>query len=75
MLVSVPVMLAAFAPAAPPVMLPVTTGAGQLYFVPAGTTPLVMSTGVTEKITPLQVTAVIGLMTAQEGSMVNVRQS
>ena len=51
-------------PAAPPVMPPVTTGAGQLYVVPAGTTPLVMLTGVTEKGVPLQADAVMLVIAA-----------
>ena len=57
-------MLAAPAPAAPPVMPPVTNGAGQLYVVPAGITPLVMLTGVTEKGVPLQADAVMLIIVA-----------
>ena len=61
-LISVPLMFAAPAPAAPPVMPPVTTGAGQLYVVPAGTIPFVMFTGLTVKSTPLHMEAVISLI-------------
>ena len=64
-------MLAAPAPAAPPVMPPVTTGTGQLYVVPAGTTPLVPFTGVTVKAVPLQANAVI-LVIAGRGFTVTV---
>jgi hypothetical protein len=55
-------MLAALLPAAPPVTPPVTTGAAQLYVVPAGTTPLVPSTGVTLKPDSLHAVAVIGVI-------------
>ena len=48
--------------AAPPVIPPVTTGASQLYVVPAGTTPLVPSAGATAKFPPLQIIAVIALI-------------
>lgn len=48
-------------PASPPVNPPVTTGAVQIYVVPAGTVPLVTLTGVTVKVPPLQITAVIGV--------------
>jgi len=37
----------------PPVIPPVTEGADQLYVVPAGTMPLVTSTGVMEKAVAL----------------------
>ena len=63
-LVSVPLILVALLPIAPPVIPPVTLGADQLYNVPAGTIPLVTLVGVTLKITPLQVTVVIAVMTA-----------
>jgi len=59
-------------PAAPPVIPPVTTGAGQLYVVPAGTTPLVPLTGVILKATPVQTVAVIGVIAAA-GFTVTVR--
>jgi hypothetical protein len=52
-------MFAWFAPAAPPVMPPVTAGAAQLYVVPAGTMPSVPFAGVAVNATPLQVVAVI----------------
>src|SRR5664280_69217 len=58
-LVSVPLILAAAAPAAPPVIAPVTAGAAQLYVVPAGTVPLVISTGVTVNPTVLHVVLVM----------------
>jgi hypothetical protein len=45
--------------AAPPVNPPVTPGAAQLYVVPAGTVPLVMSTGVTVNPTVLHVVLVM----------------
>ena len=63
-LVSVPLTLLALLPIAPPVIPPVTLGADQLYNVPAGTIPLVRFVGVTLKITPLQVTVVIAVITA-----------
>jgi len=50
-------MFAAPGPAAPPVNPPVTTGTGQLYVVPAGITPSVPFTGVTEKPAPPQMVA------------------
>jgi hypothetical protein len=59
-LVRVPEMLAALVPAAAPVM-PVATGADQEYVVEAGTIPLVVFTGDTEKADPLQVVAVIAV--------------
>ena len=48
----------------PPVIPPVTLGADQLYKVPDGTIPFVEFTGVTLKNTPLQLTAVIAVITA-----------
>ncbi len=48
----------------PPVMLPVTDGANQLYTVPAGIIPSVPSTGDTLYVIPLQVTAVIAVIEA-----------
>src|SRR5664280_386687 len=55
-LVSVPLMFAAPAPAAPPVN-PAPAGAAQLYSVPAGTIPLVTSTGATVKPVALHTVA------------------
>ena len=60
--VSVPLMLDAPLPEAPPVIPPVTVGADQLYVVPARTTPLVPFTGVAVNAVPLQVVAVIAVM-------------
>jgi hypothetical protein len=59
-LVKVPEMLAALVPDAAPV-IPATTGADQEYVVEAGTIPLVVFTGDTEKADPLQVAAVIAV--------------
>jgi hypothetical protein len=61
-LVSVPFMLAAPMPAAPPVIPPVRIGTGQLNIVPEGTMPLMPSVGITVKGTPLHVTTVMLLM-------------
>ena len=47
---------------APPLIVPV--GALQPYVVPAGTIPLVRFVGVTVKLTPLHVIAVIAVITA-----------
>ena len=58
-LTKVPLMFIAFVPVVPPVNPPVTTGAFQLYKVPAGTTPFVPLVGVTVNNTPLQLTPVI----------------
>ena len=63
-LFKVPVILIAPLPLAPPVSPPVTLGALQLYRVPAGTMPLVPLVGVTVNDTPLQLTVVIGVITA-----------
>ena len=71
-MVNVPIIVAALVPDKPPVMPPVTIGADQLYNVPAGTIPLVLFTGVALKVTPLQVVAVIGVITAV-GFKVNVK--
>ena len=60
-LVSVPLIVNAPLPGAPPVN-PVPAGADQLYVVPAGTMPLVLFTGVTVNPLPLQTIAVIGVM-------------
>ncbi len=59
-----PVILAAPLPLAPPVILPVTLGALQLYNVPAGTIPFVPFTGVSVNNTPVQLTPVIALILA-----------
>ena len=48
----------------PPVMVPVTTGADQLYNVPMGTIPLIRSVGVTVNVTPLQLTVHMAVITA-----------
>ena len=65
-------IVAVLVPDKPPVMPPVTIGADQLYNVPLGTIPLVLFTGVALKVTPLQVVAVIGVITAV-GFKVNVK--
>ena len=52
-------MLVWLLPAVPPVIPPVTTGAGQLYTVPGGTAPFVPSTGVASKADPLQMVLVM----------------
>ena len=57
-------MFTAFVPIVPPVNPPVTTGAPQLYKVPAGTTPFVPLVGVTVNNTPLQLTPVIAVTLA-----------
>ena len=48
---------------APPVK-PAPVGAGQLYNVPVGITPLVTSVGVTVKATPVHVVVLIGVTIA-----------
>ena len=63
-LTNVPLMFTAFVPIVPPVNPPVTTGALQLYKVPAGTTPFVPLVGVRLKVAPLQIVAVIKLTVA-----------
>jgi hypothetical protein len=60
-LVSVPVILEAPLPAAPPVK-PVPAGADQVYVVPAGTMPLVIFTGDMVKPTPLHTAEFIGVI-------------
>ena len=62
--VNVPVILFDPLPVLPPVINPVTTGALHAYVVPAGTMPFVIFVGVTVKLTPLQVTVVIAVITA-----------
>jgi hypothetical protein len=60
--VNVPlIVFTALACVNPPVK-PVPVGAVQVYKVPAGTTPLVPSVGVTLKSTPLHVVVLIGVM-------------
>ena len=71
-LTKVPLMFTAFVPIAPPVNPPVTTGAPQLYNVPAGTTPFVPLVGVTVNNTPLQLTPVIAF-TLATGLIVTVK--
>jgi len=58
-------------PAMPPDSDPVTTGAVQVYVVPAGTIPLVLLTGEAVNVPPLQI-AVIILVTAGIGLTVTV---
>ena len=60
-LTSVPV-IAAPDPALPPESPPVTVGAVQVYVVPAGTMPLVTSTGVTVKVPSLHIASLIAVM-------------
>ena len=70
-LVRVPnIPLTAAACEAPPVR-PVPVGADHVYVVPAGMIPFAGSTGVTAKLTPLQVVVLIGAMVAV-GSIVTV---
>ena len=71
-LISVPVIDATGVICDTPPMNPIPVGTDQVYRVPAGITPLVPSTGVTLKLTPLQVTVVIGV-TIAVGSTVTVR--
>ena len=54
---------------APPVTVPVNVGTFQLYFVLAGIIPFTPSVGVTVKVTPLQVTVVIVLISAVGGNV------
>lgn len=56
-----PVMFNAPVPAAPPVK-PAPAGAAQVYVVPAGIMPLVPSTGVIVKLSPVQTEAAIALI-------------
>ncbi len=56
-------MLDWFVALIPPVIVP-ADGTDQLYKVPAGTTPLTASVGVTVNCTPLHVTVVISVMVA-----------
>ncbi len=62
--VKLPLIVAAFVAGLPPVIEPVTDGALQLYKVPAGTIPLVVFVGLTVNSTPLQLTAVMSVITA-----------
>ena len=50
----------------PPVNVPLPPGAFHVYVVPVGTMPFVLFTGVILKNTPLQLTALIGLIDAVE---------
>ena len=58
-LISVPLIFVAFVAAAPPVKPPVTSGAGQLYTVPAGITPSTPFVGLTVNNITLQILVVI----------------
>jgi hypothetical protein len=73
-LLSIPLMIVAFVPDAPPVIPPVTAGAGQLYVVPAGTTPLTISAGVTENPDALH-TVVVRVFINGFGSTVTVTRN
>ena len=64
-------MVEALDPVPPPVILAVILGADQLYVVPDGTIPLVMSKGDIVKDTPLQEAVAIGFTDAT-GLMVAV---
>ena len=55
-------MFAAAAPAAPPVIPPVTTGAAQEYVVPAGTVPFVPLTGAIPNPAPLHTVVVMAVI-------------
>ena len=63
-LINVPVILDAPLPVPPPVIPPVTPGALHAYVVPDGIMPFVPFVGVTVKLTPPQVVAVIALISA-----------
>ncbi len=63
-LVKLPLINDAFVALNPPVIPPVTVGVDQLYKVPAGTIPFVLLTGLTVKVTPLQLTVVIAVISA-----------
>jgi hypothetical protein len=54
---------------APPVTVPEKVGAFQLYTVLTGTIPFVPLVGVTIKVTPLQVTVVIVLISGVGGNI------
>ncbi len=57
----------------PPVRPPVTVGITQLYKVPAGTIPFIALAGVKLNETPLQITALNGLIAAT-GLTVTVKE-
>ena len=57
-------MAAALVALIPPVTPPVTVGTAQLNSVPAGILPLMILAGVRLKEVPVQITAVIALITA-----------
>ena len=59
-----PVIVDAPLPVPPPVIPPVTPGALHAYVVPDGIMPFVPFVGVTVKLTPPQVVAVIALISA-----------
>ena len=61
-LANVPLMIDTPLAPDPPVRLPLIDGADHVYNVPAGTTPLVTSVGVTVNCTPVQVVVLIGVM-------------
>ena len=69
--VSVPEIEAAFVPAAPPVIPPVTAGAGQVYVVPDGTVPSVPLAGDTVNGDPLH-TVLVRVFIAGVGVIVIV---
>ena len=71
LLVSVPLMLAAFVPAEPPEIPASTVGADHVKVVPEGMIPSVPSTGLTVKLLPLQM-AGVKLFTAGIGLTVTV---
>ena len=70
-MIKVPEIVDALEPVPPPVILPVILGVDQLYVVPEGTIPLVISKGVIVKDIPLQVAVAIGFTDAT-GLMVAV---
>ena len=70
-MVRVPLTVNALVPAAPPVIPPVTTGAGHVYVVPAGTMPSVRFTGAVIKLPELQISA-IKLLTTGIGFTVTI---
>ena len=63
-LLKVPDIKAVLVALMPPVTPPVTVGTAQLNSVPAGILPLMILAGVRLKEVPVQITAVIALITA-----------
>ena len=61
-MVRVPLILFCATACDSPPVKPVPVGAVQVYCVPAGTTPLVTSVGVTVNVTPVHVVVLIGVM-------------